>query len=107
MPMRRLITCVVGLLAAVGLSGCGTGRPIKYYTLELPPAPKPSGNPYPLTLLIGRITAPEILQDGPIAYRSGPNEIGVYNYHHWMEPPVRMARLALIQQLRASGRYGS
>jgi ABC-type uncharacterized transport system auxiliary subunit len=58
-------------------------------------------------LLIGRVAGPEILQDGPIAYRSGPNEIGVYDYHHWMEPPVRMVRLALIRQLRASGRYQS
>ena len=105
--MRRIITCAVVLLAAVGLSACGSGHPIKYYTLELSPAPRPSGNPYPVTLLIGRIRAPEILQDGPIAYRSGTNEIGVYDYHHWMEPPERMVRLALIRQLRASGKYES
>lgn len=105
--MRRIVTCLVVLLAAVGLSTCGSGRPIKYYTLELPPAPQPSANPSPVTLLIGRIAAPEILQDGPIAYRSGPNEIGVYEYHHWVEPPVRMVRLALIRRLQASGRYES
>jgi ABC-type uncharacterized transport system auxiliary subunit len=105
--MRRIITRVVVLLAAVGLIACGSGRPVKYYTLVLPQAPQASGNPYPVTLLIGRVAGPEILQDGPIAYRSGPNEIGVYDYHHWIEPPVRMVRLALIRQLRASGRYQS
>ena len=91
--MRRTIPCIVVLLAAVGLGACGSGRPIRYYTVELPPAPQPSASVYPITLLIGRIGAPEILQDEPIAYRSGPNEIGTYDYHHWVEPPVRMLKV--------------
>jgi ABC-type uncharacterized transport system auxiliary subunit len=95
------------LLGAVGLGACGGGRPIRYYTVELPPAPQPSTKAYPITLLIGRIGAPEILQDEPIAYRLGPNEIGTYNYHHWIEPPVRMVKVILIRQLRVSGKYQS
>ena len=105
--MRRTIACIVVLLAAVGLGACGSGRPIRYYTVEIPPAPLPSTRVYPITLLIGRIGAPEILQDEPIAYRSGPNEIGTYDYHHWVEPPVRMVKVVLLRQLRASGRYQS
>jgi ABC-type uncharacterized transport system auxiliary subunit len=105
--MRRMIAFVVVLLAAVGPGACGGGRPIKYYTVELPPAPQPSTNVYPITLLLGRIGAPGILQDEPIAYRSGPNEIGTYDYHHWIEPPVRMVKVILIRQLRASGKYQS
>jgi ABC-type uncharacterized transport system auxiliary subunit len=95
------------LLAAAGLGACGGGRHISYYTVELPPPPQPSTSLYPVTLLIGRIGAPEILQDDPIAYRSGPNEIGTYDYHHWVEPPVRMLKVILIRQLRASGKYQS
>jgi ABC-type uncharacterized transport system auxiliary subunit len=105
--MRRTIACIVVLLTAVGLGACGSGRPIRHYTVELPPAPQPAARVYPITLLIGRIGAPEILQDEPIAYRSGPNEIGTYEYHHWEEPPVRMVKVMLIRQLRASGRYQS
>jgi ABC-type uncharacterized transport system auxiliary subunit len=105
--MRRTIPFIGVLLAAVGLGACGGGRPIRYYTVELPPAPQPSTSVYPVTLLIGRIGAPGILQDEPIAYRSGPNEIGTYNYHHWVEPPVRMLKVILIRQLRASGKYQS
>jgi ABC-type uncharacterized transport system auxiliary subunit len=105
--MRRTIACLVVLLAAVGLGACGSGRPIRYYTVELPPAPQPSASVYPVTLLIGRIGAPEILQDEPIAYRSGPNGIGTYDYHHWVEPPARMVKVILLRQLRASGRYQS
>ena len=105
--MRRVIPFIVVLLAAVGLGACRGGRLIRYYTVELPPAAQPSTNVYPITVLIGRIGAPEILQDDPIAYRTGPNEIGTYNYHHWAEPPVRMVKVILIRQLRASGKYQS
>src|SRR3989475_1846884 len=103
--MRRMIPLLVTLLAAV--AACRGGRPIRYYTVELPPGPQPSTNVYPITVLIGRIGAPGILQDEPIAYRSGPNEIGTYHYHHWVEPPVRMVKVILIRQLRASGKYRS
>ncbi len=105
--MSRMILCIVVLFAALGLGACGSGRPIRYYTVELPPAPPASATAYPITLLVGRIGAPEILQDDPIAYRSGPNEIGTYNYHHWAEPPVQMVKVVLIRQLRSSGRYES
>jgi len=105
--MRRMIPFIGVLLAAVGLGACGGGHPIRYYTAELPAVPQPSTSVYPITLLIGRIGAPGILQDEPIAYRSGPNEIGTYDYHHWVEPPVRMLKVILIRQLRASGKYQS
>jgi len=103
--MRRMVPFIVVLFAAV--AACRGGRPIRYYTVELPPGPQPSTNVYPITVLIGRIGAPGILQDEPIAYRSGPNEIGTYHYHHWVEPPVRMVKVILIRQLRASGKYRS
>src|SRR2546426_6879566 len=103
--MRRMVPFIVVLFAAV--AACRGGRPIRYYTVELPPGPHASTNVYPITVLIGRIGAPGILQDEPIAYRSGPNEIGTYHYHHWVEPPVRMVKVILIRQLRASGKYRS
>lgn len=89
------------------LGACGGGRPIRYYTVVAPPSPEPSASTYPVTVLIGRIGAPEILQGEPIVYRSGPNEIGTYDYHHWAEPPVLMVKVALVRRLRASGKYQS
>src|SRR5205814_5029833 len=83
--MRRVIPFIVVLLAAVGLGACRGGRLIRYYTVELPPAAQPSTNVYPITVLIGRIGAPEILQDDPIAYRTGPNEIGTRSEEHTSE----------------------
>jgi ABC-type uncharacterized transport system auxiliary subunit len=105
--MRQIVAFITLVLAGVGLSACGGGRPIRYYTVELPQAAQPSTRAHAITLLIGRIAAPGILQDEPLAYRSGPNEIGIYEYHHWVEPPARMVKVILIRQLRASRKYQS
>ena len=103
--MRRMSRFILVSLAAVALAGCGSGRPIRYYTLQLPQAPEPAANVYPITVLIGRIDASEILEDEPIVYRTGPNEMGTYRYHQWVAPPVRMVRDMLTRRLRASGKY--
>jgi ABC-type uncharacterized transport system auxiliary subunit len=107
MPMRRMSRFVLVWLAVTALSGCGSGRPIRYYTLQIPPAPAPSPTVFPVSVLVGRIDAPEILEDGPIVYRTGPNEIGTYQYHQWVEPPAEMVKDMLIRRLRASGEYRS
>ncbi len=106
--MRRMILFTVIAIAIATLSGCLGGRPIRYYTVTIPPsAPSAAAGVYPVTLLIGRIGAPDILEDQPIAYRSGRNEIGVYQYHQWAEPPAQMVKIMLIRRLRASGKFQS
>jgi len=104
--MRRIFLIPL-LLAAATLAACGSGRPIRYYTVNVPAAPAPATSVYPVTLLIGHIGGPGILMDQPIAYRVGPNEIGTYQYHLWDEPPVQMLKTSLLRQLRASGKYQS
>lgn len=106
--MRRM-TCITLVVLTMGaLSGCLGGRPIRYYTVTYPPpAPAVATGAYPITLLIGHISAPEILEDQPIIYRSGQNEIGAYAYHQWVEPPSEMVKILLIRHLRASGKYQS
>ena len=102
-PFRILI-----LLAALMLAGCGgASHPIKYYTVDLPAAPDASRTPYPVTLLVARVTAPMILRDDRIVYRSGANELGTYEYQRWAEPPAMMLETSLLRLLRSSGRYQS
>jgi ABC-type uncharacterized transport system auxiliary subunit len=105
--MRQMSRFILVSLAATLTVACGSGRPIHYYTMELPQVPSPSGTVFPVTVLIGRISGPVILQDEPIVYRSGPNEIATYQYHQWVEPPVEILRDMLIRRLRASGNYRS
>ena len=105
--MRRLIRLTLVALAMAALSSCLGGRPIRYFTISFPPVPRQAAGVYPVSLLVGHISAPEILQDQPIVYRSGPNEIGAYKYHLWAEPPDQMVKTVLIRRLRASGRFQS
>jgi cholesterol transport system auxiliary component len=105
--MRRIVRFTLVAMATTALGGCLGGKPIKYYTVALPPAPAPTTTVFPVTLLSGHIGAPEILEDQPIVYRTGRNEIGTYEYHQWAEPPAQMVKTLLIRRLRASGRYQS
>lgn len=99
----------IALLAveAAGLAGCGAARPSKYYQLEVPAAPPAGTNAYPVALLVGRITAPHLFRDDRLVYRTGPGQLGTYEYHRWAEPPTDMLEAMLMRMLRDSGRYGT
>jgi ABC-type uncharacterized transport system auxiliary subunit len=99
-------SCVLAL-AVVLAAGCGATRPSKYYQLTVPGGMAPAANPdaVPLTLLIGRITAPGIYREEQIVYSSGGESMGLYEYHRWVEPPVDMIQEILLRQLRASGHF--
>jgi ABC-type uncharacterized transport system auxiliary subunit len=97
------IGCV--LIAGLLSSACTSGRPVHYYALNVPPVAAVAAKPDGPVLVVGRIDTPEALQDGRIRYRSGPNEVGSYEYHRWTERPAMMVRELLVRKLRASGKY--
>lgn len=105
--MYRTTGRILLSLLVLGLTGCGASRPIKYYTVQLPVAPTPATDTYSVSLLVGSIVGPEIFKDTPIAYRTGTNEVGTYQYSRWVEPPVEMLKGRLIRMLRTSGQYQS
>ncbi|HVS15931.1 MAG TPA: ABC-type transport auxiliary lipoprotein family protein [Thermoanaerobaculia bacterium] len=94
-------------LAAAGLSlalGCGSGVPIRYYTLDVPTAP-PSAAARAEVLRVG--VAP-FLVDAPydqdrIAYRppGAGHEIAFYHYHRWAVPLSRSLQAGLAEALDA------
>jgi ABC-type uncharacterized transport system auxiliary subunit len=97
------ITCVS--VFSMMNAACVANHPIHYYAVHRPivtdAPPKANG----LVLLVGRIAAPEALEDARIRYRSGANEVGAYEYHRWVDRPGTMIRELLVQTLRASGQY--
>jgi ABC-type uncharacterized transport system auxiliary subunit len=97
----------IGCFAVICLlsAGCAAGRPIHYYTIDLPPAAAVDAKPQGLVLLVGRFVTSSDLEDGRIRYRTGGNEVGSYPYHRWTEPPAAMVRNLLIQALRGTGKY--
>jgi ABC-type uncharacterized transport system auxiliary subunit len=101
------ITFSMVALAAFLTVGCGAARPSKYYQLTVPAdsAPGANSNPLPITLLIGRITAPALYREDQIVYSSGGENMGTYEYQRWAEPPTEMIAEIMLRQFRASARY--
>lgn len=107
--MLKRIALGALLLCAGFSAGCGAARPSNYYQLT----PASSGattaasSPYPVTLLIGRLTASHLYREDRIVYSSGSEQMGAYESQRWAEPPTEMLEEAMLRELRASGRYRS
>jgi ABC-type uncharacterized transport system auxiliary subunit len=102
---RFLLASLTGM--ALLAAACGGSRPTHHYTLELLSGSTASASPVPADLLIGRITAPAILRDDRIVYRTGSSQLDVYDYHRWAEMPAPMLESLLLRQFRARGRFRS
>jgi ABC-type uncharacterized transport system auxiliary subunit len=97
MIMRTFwISLALGILA-----GCGGGRvpATKYYKLDIPPAPAPTGPSTANSLRIEPFRTTLLLRQDRIVYRPSPVEVGYYEYHRWAEPPNDTVTKALSDQL--------
>lgn len=107
-PFMRRALLAVAVLAIAGMySSCGASRPVKFYTLSLPPAPASTAAQFPVDIAVGRLEGDEIYRLDKIAYGSGPVELELYENDRWASPPVDMIRDLLVSTLRASGQYRS
>lgn len=94
------------LALCVLLANCGSARPVKYYTLEgLPPAPSQSPATYPITIVVGHISAPLLYRDDRIVFSSGTVQLGSDSFNRWAEQPTEMLESMMLQDLRASGQF--
>lgn len=107
MTKRIAFTIYFAALTAVLFAGCGAARPNKYYQLSVPAEQASAGNvdPFPVTLLVGRLTAPDLYREDQIVYSSGGESMGTYEYQRWSEPPTEMIQEIVLRQFRASGRF--
>jgi ABC-type uncharacterized transport system auxiliary subunit len=103
---KTFALCAAALFAILG-AACGGARPSKYYQLTVPgnSAPAASANRLPITLLIGRLTAPALYREDQIVYSEGGESMGTYQYQRWSEPPTEMIQEIVLRQFRASGRF--
>jgi ABC-type uncharacterized transport system auxiliary subunit len=94
------------LMLMVMMSGCGAARPVKYYVLDVNPAPANSPSAQiPVALLVGRFAASHLYHDDRLVYGSGPVQLGTYEYDRWAEPAADMVQDMLITILRSSGEF--
>jgi ABC-type uncharacterized transport system auxiliary subunit len=108
--VKKLLSVFALTLAVVTiLTGCGGKiRYPAYYTLNLPAPPDPPAKESVRTsIAVREFQAPSYLRQGPIVYRSTPEEIGFYEYHRWAADPRTLVTGAVIDHLRASGQYST
>ena len=108
--MKKLLKLLaLTLAAAVALTGCaGKIKYPTYYTLNLPAPPDPPAPESVRTAIAVReFQAPGYLRQGPIVYRTTPEEIGYYEYHRWAEDPRTLVTSAVIDHLRAGGQFST
>ena len=105
---RRLRPMAVLFLSVV-IAGCGAARPAKYYELTLPTesVADPSGEVFPVTILMGPILSSHLYREDHIVYASKGESMGIYEYQRWAEPPTEMIQDVLLRALRSSGRFRS
>ncbi len=104
--IRRLTAILATLTISACLVGCGGTRFPAYYTLHVPPAvdvPIAGGTRSSLAVLEFR--SPAYLHQGAIVYRTSPEQVGFYQYHRWAVDPREFLTNAMIDRLRASGRF--
>src|SRR5690348_13298777 len=102
-------TCLILITLTISISLTGCISKMKYpayYTLHLTPVadPPPAKGTQPM-LAVHEFHSPAYLRHGAIVYRASPEEVGFYNYHRWAVDPREFLTNAIVERLRASGRF--
>ncbi|HWY09110.1 MAG TPA: ABC-type transport auxiliary lipoprotein family protein [Candidatus Acidoferrales bacterium] len=94
-------------LLALALSGCGSMKPVKYYQLTHPPTTPlaPSQTPVDVSLLVRPFQTAHLYREDRIVYGGEGEQLGLYETHRWIEPPVELLQDALARALRTSGQF--
>jgi len=105
--MKKLTTALVLIVTLLPvLSGCGRVRYPAYYTLNLPAPPDPpAAENVRSSIAVREFQSPNYLRQGPIVYRTTPEEIGFYEYHRWAADPRTLVTSAVVDHLRAGGQF--
>ena len=105
--MKKLTTALVLMVTLLpALSGCGRVRYPAYYTLNLPAPPDPpAAENVRTSIAVREFQSPNYLRQGPIVYRTTPEEIGFYEYHRWAADPRTLVTGAVVDHLRAGGQF--
>ena len=81
---RRLaaiaIPCIVVILAA----GCGSTPDSRFYTLSATPAP--GGTASDMSVAVGPVTIPAVIDRPQIVVSAGPNQVRLDEFNRWASP---------------------
>lgn len=103
----RLSAAAIALIISISLIGCMSKvKYPAYYTLHLPtPADPPIAAGTRPSVAVRQFRSPAYVRQGAIVYRASPEKVGFYEYHRWAVDPREFLTDAIVDRLRASGRF--
>lgn len=103
----RLALALITLVASASFIGCmGSAKYPTYYTLHVPPvADAPIQGGTRASVAVREFRSPGYVRQGAIVYRASPEKVGFYNYHRWAVDPREFVTNAIIDRLRATGKF--
>ena len=82
--MHRLVTIVAVLTFVTFVAGCASTPPSRFYTLSAASGPAaPSSN---LSIAVGPVTVPAVVDRPQIVVNVGPNQVRVEEFNRWAAP---------------------
>ena len=105
---NTFVTFASVFAAAALLAGCGAARTSHYYQLgvaNVSSRPAVGGEQYPVRILVSPFMSSHLYREDRIVYGSSTEEMGLYQYERWTEPPSEMLHEIIVRRLRVSGRY--
>lgn len=81
-----MIRALIPLVAAAALAACGGSAAPRLYTLDASAPGTAGAAPSALSIYIGPVVVPELVDRLQLVVRSGPNEVVALDGHRWAEP---------------------
>jgi len=82
--MHRLVTIVAVLTLITFVAGCGSTPASRFYTLSAASSPAaPSSN---LSIAVGPVTVPAVVDRPQIVVDMGPNQVRLEDFNRWAAP---------------------
>lgn len=100
----------LAMCSSILLSSCGSKIIYpKYYSIDVPRAAAAviAHRQFTGVLAVRRFDSAPYLRQKRIVYRPAPEEIGFYDYSHWVDDPAEMVTTAFVDSIRSSGLFRS
>jgi uncharacterized lipoprotein YmbA len=96
--MSRRIASMLVLGFAATLAAC-TSTPTRFYTLAAVAPPSAAASPAPISISVGPISIPPLVDRPEIVVFTGPNEVRLAEAHQWAAPLASQLSRAVAQNL--------
>lgn len=84
--MRILAAIATVCALAIVSAGCGSSPPSRFYTLSAAAAPAPAAGPSDLSVAVGPVSVPAMIDRPQIVVSAGPNQVRLDEFNRWAAP---------------------